>query len=225
MKQASTSKAILKPVTKGATTTQKRREDIVTAATTIVANQGMTALSVRSVATQAGCSRGLVEHYFRNKTALLVASNDWANEQYLKRVAAAVANKSGLQALDCRLRNLLPYTDVIHDEWKVRIAFWHQGITIPTVEEANNRSFYLVYSAILNDMRQAQIAGDIAATIPVRETSELLLMTVIGLCVSCMNDSKLREEEPLNRRMQMLMGFLKTADVAALAVGDPEIDY
>lgn len=205
--------------------TPQRREDIISAATTIVAKQGITALSVRSVAREADCSRGLVEHYFRNKTALLVALNDWANEQYLQRVKAAVGKKTGLQALEFRLRNLIPYTETIHDEWKVRIAFWHQGMTIPSVEEANSRSFYLVYSAILADLLEAQNAGEIAATIPVRETSELLLMTVIGLCTSCVNDAKLRAKKPLDRRMKMLMGFLKTADVASFEVGDPEIDY
>jgi hypothetical protein len=123
------------------------------------------------------------------------------------------------------LRNLLPYNKTIEDEWKVRIAFWHQGITMPSVEETNNRSFYTVYSAIMEDMREAQAAGEIAAKIPLRVTSELLLMTVIGLCTSCMNDAKLRATKPLDRRMEMLWGFLKTADVAAFEVGDPEIDY
>lgn len=220
MEEISTSKSALK-----VKDTKKRRDDIVIAATNIVATQGMTTLSVRTVASQAGCSRGLVEHYFRNKTALLVASNDWTNEQYLKRVKTAVGNKTGLKALELRLRNLLPYDEIIHDEWKVRVAFWHQGITIPLVEEANNRSFYSVYSAILEDMRAAQVAGEIAAKIPLRETSELLLMTVIGLCTSSLNDSQLRSKKPLDRRMQMLFGFLKTADVTAFKVGNPDIDY
>ena len=214
-----------KPPSKPTDSTPQRREDIVSAATAIVAKQGITALSVRSVAREADCSRGLVEHYFRNKTALLVASNDWANETYLERVQAAVGKKKGLQALEVRLRNLLPYTEAIHDEWKVRIAFWHQGMTIPSVEEANSHSFYLVYNAILEDLFEAKNAAEIAGTIPVRETSELLLMTVIGLCTSCVNDAKLRAKKPLDRRMKMLMGFLKTADVASFEVGDPATDY
>jgi AcrR family transcriptional regulator len=210
---------------KASDATQQRREHIIQAATSVIAKDGLPALSVRSVANEAGCSRGLVEHYFRNKTALLVASNDWANKVYLERVGAAVDAMAGLGALELRLRNLLPYNETIHDEWKVRIAFWHQGITIPSVEESNNRSFYSVYNAILTDMRQAQATGEIATAIPVVVTSELLLMTVIGLCVSCMNDSKLRQKAPLDRRIAMIMGFLKTGDVAALEVGNPETDY
>ena len=206
-------------------TTQERRDYIVKAATRVIATEGLPALSVRGVAKSAGCSRGLVEHYFRNKTALLVASNDWANNVYLERVNAAVGAMTGLEALELRLRNLIPYNDTIHDEWKIRIAFWHQGITIPLVEESNNRSFYSVYNAILADMRQAQETDKIATTIPLVETSELLLMTVVGLCVCSMNDSKLRQKAPLDRRLAMIMGFLKTADVAALTVGDPKTDY
>jgi AcrR family transcriptional regulator len=206
-------------------TTQQRRDHIIQAATRVIAEEGLPALSVRSVANRAGCSRGLVEHYFRNKTALLVASNDWANDVYLERVDAAVGAMTGLEALDLRLRNLIPYNETIHNEWKVRIAFWHQGITIPSVEESNNRSFYSVYNAILADMRQAQASGEIATTIPLVVTSELLLMTVIGLCVCTMNDAKLRKKAPLDRRLAMITGFLKTGDVAALAVGDPETDY
>lgn len=210
---------------KPAQSTQQRREHIILAATRIVAEQGLSTLSVRTVASKAGCSRGLVEHYFRNKSLLLIASNDWANAVYLKRVEAAVGDKSGLEALEIRLRNLLPYNEIIEDEWKVRIAFWHQGATMPSVEEANSRSFYAVYTAILDDMNKAQAAGQIAAKIPLRVASELLLMTVIGLCTSSMNDARLRAKVPLDRRIKMLMGFLKTADVAALEVGDPEVDY
>ena len=210
---------------KATDTTQQRREFIVQAATGVIANEGLTALSVRSVAKAAGCSRGLVEHYFGNKTTLLVASNDWANKVYLARVEGAVGAATGLAALEVRLRNLLPYNNAILDEWKVRIAFWHQGITIPSVEESNNRSFFAVYSAILNDMREAQARQEISTTIPVVVTSELAMFTVIGLCISCINDPELRKKAPLDRRIQMIIGFLKTGNAASLEVGDPDTEY
>lgn len=210
---------------KASNTTQERREHIIQAATKVIARDGLTALSIRSAANEAECSRGLVEHYFKNKAALLIASNDWANKVYMERVESAVGTISGLGALELRLRNLLPYTDTIRDEWKVRIAFWHQGITIPSVEDSNNRSFYTVYNAILEDMRKAQTTGEIASTIPLVVSSELLLMTVIGLCVSCLNDPKLRQQAPLDRRIAIILGFLKTGEAASLEVGNPETDY
>lgn len=138
---------------------------------------------------------------------------------------SAVGTTTGLCALEIRIRNLLPYDEIIHDEWKVRIPFWHQGITLPMVEETNNRSFYSVYRAMLADMHQAQTAGEIDVDIPVIVTSEFLLMTVIGSCVSCTNDSKLREKKALDRRVAMIMGFVKTGKAATLEIGDPEKEY
>lgn len=202
-----------------------KRDHIVLAATNIIATDGLTTLSVRNVATRAGCSRGLVEHYFRNKTALLVAAEEWANSRYLKRVSNSVGTLTGLKALDLRIRNLLPYNEVILDEWKVRVAFWHQGISIPLVGEGNNRSFHSVYNPILKDAQQAHANGEIANHIPVIETAEMLLFMIIGLCTSCINDATLRQQAPLDRRVEMMMGFLKTGNATAFIVGDPKADY
>ena len=210
---------------KASETTEKRRNHIIESATKVIADQGLPALSVRNVADAAGCSRGLVEHYLGNKTAILVASNDWANRAYLDRVSSDVGTSTGLAALEIRLRNLLPYDKNILDEWKVRISFWHQGITIPSVEETNNRSFFEVYTAILSDITEAKDRNEIASAIPLKVTSELLLFTLIGLCTSCISDQKLRKKAPLDRRIAMIMGFLKTADVASLEVGDPDVEY
>lgn len=74
-------------------------------------------------------------------------------------------------------------------------------------------------------MRDAQESGEIAEAIPLRVSSEMLLFTVIGLCTSCLSDPQLRTKKPLDRRMAMFLGFLKTANVADLEVGDPEAEY
>lgn len=206
-------------------TTQQRREHIILAATQVIAEEGLVGLSVRTVAKKAGCSRGLVEHYFRNKTSLLVASKEWADERYLQRVEIAVGTQSGLSALEIRLRCLLPYDDTTLDEWKVRVAFWHQRMTLPTLAKSSSQSFLAVYNAILTDMKEAQEKGEIAAALPLRVSSELLLFTVIGLCTTCLNDPQLRTKKPLDRRIAMFLGFLKTGNVADLEVGDPETEY
>ncbi|GEM_PF-2160382 len=206
-------------------TTHQRREHILQAATQVIAQDGLSGFSVRTVAKKAGCSRGLVEHYFRNKASLLLASAEWADEQYLHRVNAAVAAKSGLSALEVRLRCLLPYDDITLHDWKVRVAFWHQGTTLTSLEGASNRSFYTVYNAILKDLKDAQEKGEIAVEIPVRVTSEMLLLAVMGLCVSCLNNPQLRTKKPLDRRMTMFLNFLKSGNVADLEVGDPEVEY
>lgn len=205
-------------------TTNERQAHISEAATRVIARKGLAGLTVRAVAEEAGCSRGLVEHYFRNKEALTVAANDWANETYLQRVAAAVGERKGLPALEVRLKELLPYSEQVLDEWRVRVAFW-QGVNNPLVEVSTQQSFRLVYEEIWQDMRLAQAGGEIADHVPVRVTSEMVFIMVVGIATLCINDSKLRQPKALDRRVAMMLGLLKSGDLSALQVGNPDVDY
>lgn len=206
-------------------TAQERRDHIIESATQLIASDGLEGVSVRAVADRAGCSRGLVEHYFSNKAALLSAANRWANEAYLKRVAQAVGSLKGLAALEVRLGNLLPYTQAELDEWRVRLVFWRQTSTDTEPEQEYNRAFHPVYREILADMLYAQDQGEIPASVPLLETSELMLFFVIGLGTTCLRTPQLREKRPLNRRVEMILGLLKSGNVSALQVGDPNVEY
>jgi AcrR family transcriptional regulator len=56
---------------------------------TVLAEQGVGALSVRSVAAAAGVSPAQVQYYFRTRSDLVRAGYDYAGEQFLADVAAA----------------------------------------------------------------------------------------------------------------------------------------
>lgn len=208
-----------------ADTAHERRIHIIEVTAALIAQEGLAGISVRVVAEHAGCSRGLVEHYFRSKAELLETANRWVNETYLERVASAVGTLSGLAALEARLRHLLPYTGQVLDEWRVRLEFWRQTGTNSALAEDNNESFYAAYTQILADMRHAQAHGEIPESVPVIEASELVLLLVIGIATACVGNELLRQPRPLDRRVEMILGMLKTGGLGALRVGDPEIEY
>ncbi|MDJ0336571.1 TetR/AcrR family transcriptional regulator [Salinibacterium sp. G-O1] len=58
---------------------------------TVLAEQGVGALSVRSVAAAAGISKAQVQYYYRTKSELVRAGFDHAEEQFLADVLAAQA--------------------------------------------------------------------------------------------------------------------------------------
>ena len=206
-------------------TAQERRAHIIEATAGLIAKEGLEGISVRAVADRAGCSRGLVEHYFRSKAELLLAANRWVNEAYLERVAGAVGDLKGLAALEARLRNLLPYSQTVLDEWRVRLEFWRQSSSNPILVKDNNESFHAAYNEILADMRYAQEHHEIPDSVPLIVTSELVLLFVIGIATACMGTEQLRQQRPLDRRVEMMIGLLKTGHVSALQVGDPETEF
>lgn len=203
----------------------ERRAHIVDSAAAIIADAGLEGLSVRTVAERAGCSRGLVEHYFRSKAELVLAANRRVNEAYLQRVARSTGALQGLAALEARLRDLLPFNDAVLDEWRVRAVFWRQASTDPVIARDNNQSFAVGYEQFLSDIRHAQAAGEIPADVPVIEASEFLLLSLIGLGTATLGDRKLRTRRALERRIAMLLGLLRTGGLGGLVVGDPAVEY
>lgn len=206
-------------------TAQERRTHIIESAIRIIASEGFAGLSVRTVADQAGCSRGLVEHYFKNKASLIIAANNWANETYMARVSQAVGEQKGLSALKIRLQQLLPYEEKILNEWRVRVAFWQQATNDQLIVANNLESFRSVYDAILEDMRCAQDEGEIAASVPIIEASEMVLFIIIGIATVCLSNADLREKRPLDRRVEMILRQLTLGDLTGLQVGDPNVEY
>lgn len=52
-----------------------------------------------------------------------------------------------------------------------------------------------------------------------------MLLLVIGIATACVGNELLRQPRPLDRRVEMILGMLKTGALGALRVGDPEIEY
>ena len=54
----------------------ERRQELSTAVWRVVSERGLDGLTLRSVAAAAGCTTGLVAHYFADKNALLTHARD-----------------------------------------------------------------------------------------------------------------------------------------------------
>lgn len=203
----------------------ERRAHIESAVVGVIARAGIERLTVRAVAEAAGCSKGLVEHYFGNKASLVAAAAEWANRTYLARVHRAVGDHRGLVALEIRLRQLLPYREEILHEWKARLAFWQQSSHDARVADSSRSAFQDVYDQLLDDVQVASDQGEIPGSVPIQETAEMVLVMLVGWSTLCINNPRLREQAPLDRRVSMLLNLLRSAELTGLIVGDPDVDY
>jgi AcrR family transcriptional regulator len=68
-----------------------RRQSLIEATARVLARDGATGASVRSIAVEAGVSPGLVNHYFAGVEALIAATYSSVGEQVSNALAAAVA--------------------------------------------------------------------------------------------------------------------------------------
>ena len=67
---------------------QERRDQLVDAAFRVIARDGLAGTSMRAVAKEAGCTIGLINHWFASRDDLIEATFDRAIKMELEHAAA-----------------------------------------------------------------------------------------------------------------------------------------
>ena len=108
----------------------ERRRELVEASWNVIANDGIESLTLRRVASAAGCTTGRISHYFSNREELLSSALSAAHDEAELRMVAIA--KSALPARE-RLKRVayegLPLDAIRLREWKVWIVFWAAAIS------------------------------------------------------------------------------------------------
>ncbi|WP_250035234.1 TetR/AcrR family transcriptional regulator [Paractinoplanes maris] len=105
----------------------ERRRLIADALMRVAAEQGLEAVSLRHVATAAGVSAGMVQHYFRTKDEMMTFALSAVRERSEARVRTAVeslgADPPPRQLLRAMIAALLPLGEAAREEGRVALAF------------------------------------------------------------------------------------------------------
>ncbi|MGW6698258.1 TetR/AcrR family transcriptional regulator [Nocardia sp. NPDC055049] len=100
---------------------EERRRAISAAACQVIATKGLAHTTVRDIAAEAGCTTGMVVHYFADKRAVLQAALGAASTAVADRVTRMAPESADLYEL---LSQCLPMDRTRRIEWQVWIAFW-----------------------------------------------------------------------------------------------------
>lgn len=93
---------------------EERRQEIARAAWRLMARDGVAAVSVRTVAAEAGLSTGALRHYFADQSGLLLFTAQHSIERIARRMAAALAaalaarGRPPIEVVQAVLEQLLP---------------------------------------------------------------------------------------------------------------------
>lgn len=115
---------------------EKRRAEIVQAAFRLLGRDGVEGFSMRAVAAEAGCTIGLINHWFTSKDALLDAALAQAIEDALSRNEVALAD--GTKSVDLSLAEFLPLDETRVSELKIWLAFWALAVSRPELNARHN---------------------------------------------------------------------------------------
>ncbi|WP_408992579.1 TetR/AcrR family transcriptional regulator [Streptomyces sp. 1268] len=161
---------------------RERREVIARALWRVVEQRGVTQLTMRVVAQEAGMSLGQLQHYFASRTAMLSFAMDFASEQTSVRV------HQGLERLGDRphprdvlrlmLAEMLPLHADARATSRMSAAYVLEALHDRAVHEQARRGLAQGHSLVEELVRQAIADGHIGpGHDPATETNLLLALT------------------------------------------------
>ncbi|MBG51750.1 MAG: hypothetical protein CML99_04935 [Rhodobiaceae bacterium] len=103
----------------------ERRQELIEASWAVIAAEGLEGVTMRKIATAAGCTTGRITHYFADREALILAALSAVNAATSARIDALLQqDKPVFERLLAAAHEALPLDAARLLEWKVWIAFW-----------------------------------------------------------------------------------------------------
>ncbi|MET0235388.1 MAG: TetR/AcrR family transcriptional regulator [Kibdelosporangium sp.] len=158
---------------------EERRRLIAEAVRRIAADRGLEAVSLGEVASVAGISKGLVQHYFPTKDVMLRYAAETLRDQVERRMGTAFAG--GVPGLRTMLVALLPLDEENRAEALVANAFLQRALKDEDIAQRFRIGHAQLRDAVAATIAAAQAAGELDAGVDPAPEADLLLALVSGL--------------------------------------------
>lgn len=158
----------------------ERRREVLDATWRVIGREGLEAATVRRIAAEAGCSIGVLAHYFQDKEDILISAHQLAFARARQRILDATQDRTGLTALRCAMLEALPLDAERILEAQVDVSFLGQTVGnahLREVRSASNAGSRMLWEGFVI---QAQEAGEVRDS----EEPDLLVDELMALIES-----------------------------------------
>lgn len=153
-----------------------RRQELIEASWAVIAAEGLEGVTMRKIATAAGCTTGRLTHYFEDREALILAALKASNQITSERVRAVLASDQTAEAkLLGMAEQTLPLDDERRNEVKVWLAFWSAAATNDTLAQENDARMAEWHAALVPLIRELSPTANAA------HEADLLIGLINGL--------------------------------------------
>jgi TetR/AcrR family transcriptional repressor of bet genes len=158
------------------------KKQIVTAAWDVIATEGIQSASMRRVARAAGCTTGLLTHYFRDKHELVTYAYRLALDRMIADATQRVSRARGIEAqLLAAIEAIEPTGRELKQLTVVMINFWAQAAFSTTYAMHCKQDYRRWRKLISATIRSGIAAGELRARTDVRMLTDQLTLLSDGL--------------------------------------------
>ena len=159
----------------------ERRDEILSATWRVIARDGIAGATIRAIAKEANCSRGILAHYFDDKADILGSALVHSHRRVGGRMAGAAAGLTGLAALRVVMLEALPIDDRRDVEAQIEISFWGRALGNPELRELQHTEFDRLCSRLRGHLTEAAELGELVASCDLELATHQLVVLIDGL--------------------------------------------
>src|ERR1700730_14246726 len=158
-----------------------RRDEILSATWRVIARDGIAKATIRAIAREAGCSRGILAHYFDDKADILGSALMMSHRRVAARMDAGTAGLAGLDALRVVMLEALPLDDRRDLEAQIEISFWGRALGTAALRELQHSEFDHLWSRLRGHLQEAGDLGEIRPGLDLDFATHQLVVLIDGL--------------------------------------------
>ena len=158
-----------------------RRDEILSATWRVIARDGIARATIRAIAHEADCSRGILAHYFDDKADILGSALLMSHRRVVTRMEAEAAGLTGLAALRVIMLEALPLDSERDLEAQIEISFWGRALGNPALRELQHAEFDRFAERLRGHLAEAEKAGELRDGVDTALAAHQLLVLIDGL--------------------------------------------
>ncbi len=160
---------------------ESKRDDILSATWRVIARDGISGTTIRAIAREANCSRGILGHYFQDKADILGSALLLSHRRVGARMAAATVGLSGLAALRVIMLEALPLDEQRDVEAQIEISFWGRALGNAEMRELQHAEFERLCRKLRSHLQEAADLGELAEDFDLDLATHELVVLIDGL--------------------------------------------
>lgn len=174
----------------------ERRAALCLAAARLIHEKGLEAATVRAIAKAAGCSTGVLAHYFADKNDLVAHVLAFVNQQPMLRIQARMVEEPEPATILALLDEVLPIDEERRMEWSVRLAIWGVRPELQSFRPSGEISWLEGASAIVELGKRRGFVPD---SVDAEEASGRLTAAILGASLIAIFEPERFDAEWLRR--------------------------
>lgn len=158
-----------------------RRLELADAAWRLIADKGIEEVTTREIARESGFSNGVLQHYFEDKDAILLAAFRLSHSKIDQRYEVVTDGANALDGLRAILHDNLPEDDQRRRETRVEMSFWARALNNEALLEVQRTEADKLQGRLRALLEGAESEDMTAPALNAEDTIAILAALIDGL--------------------------------------------